>query len=131
MDFDRAAFDLDSRDRGVVEIREAIWHTYDDFQEHRLVGQRALTDDQCEVIARCIVFLKSDDEYRWPAWPFYYRVLRLVISLMSFGSLTGCFDSFYDVGGEMAVWPFYSEREYRTAKDAPVYFAGSSRRGAV
>ncbi len=100
----------------------AAWPLYDDFRKHRLANlPRILKRD----LARAILFLKSDNEYRWP------RVTGLrpdglsILGVLTMGFATrrrrrrneeGCRD----------VWPFYSRAEYEEARRTPPYLCGSA-----
>jgi len=125
-EYDDAAFDINTKDRGVIEIRQNIWLTYDDLRKHKMEGDWALTEDQMKIVKRCIVFLKSDFEYTWPKWPFYYRIVRPIIWLLSFGRLIIKSDKYFNGGGDLNVWPFISNAEYMSAKQEPKYCANNT-----
>lgn len=46
---------------------EFVWHFYCDFAEHTLRGERALSREERREWARAVLFLMTDEEYRWPA----------------------------------------------------------------
>jgi len=123
--YDDAAFDIDTDDRGVNEVYENIWLTYDDLRRHKLEGKWALSDEQKVIFKRAIVFLKSDSEYKWPKWPIYYRIARPIIWLLTFGRLCGKFDHHFNGHGDLNAWPFHSCKEFTEAKETPVYMSKS------
>ncbi len=125
-EYDNAAFDIKTKDPGVIDIRQNVWLTYDDLSRHKMEGKWALSNEQDVIIKRCIVFLKSNIEYKWPKWPLYYRVVRPFIWLISFGRLTDKLDSHFNGNGNLEVWPFFSEDEYEAAKKEPIYCAKST-----
>ena len=42
------------------------WFLYSDVREHRLVGRYAPTAETRRLIARAVLFLKTDHDYEWP-----------------------------------------------------------------
>jgi hypothetical protein len=120
-EYDDAVFDIDTRDLGVIEIRQSIWLTYDDLRRHKMNGEWALTTKQTEIIKRCIVFLKSNYEYKWLKWPLYYKAARPFVWLLSFGQLTEKLDKDFNRNGDLEAWPFFSKEEYEAAKKKPSY----------
>ncbi len=124
-EFDDAVFEIDTKDRGVNAIYDEVWLTYDDFTRHKLEGKWALNEEQIAIIRRAIVFLKSDFEYRWPKWPFYYKFSRPFIWLLSLGSLTKVLDARFNGNGDFEVWPFFSNEEYNEALQNPRYLANT------
>lgn len=120
-EYDDVVFDIKTKDAGVIEIRQNVWHTYDDLKKHKMEGVWALSSEQSIIIKRCIVFLKSNLEYTWPKWPLYYRAARPILWLISGGMLTRILDNHFNGGGELEVWPFFSAEEYEVAKTHPGY----------
>lgn len=120
-EYDDAVFDIRTKDSGVIEIIQNVWLTYDDLRRHKMEGEWALSSEQLDIIRRCIVFLKSNIEYKWPKWPLYYRAARPLLWLISGGKLTKILDSRFNGGGDLEVWPFFSAEEYEDAKGHPVY----------
>jgi len=54
-----------SKDAGLEEILWTVWTLYDDFRDHRFTGKDALPRELRRDLAKCILFLYSDQEYRW------------------------------------------------------------------
>ena len=112
-------------DPAVHEIAECLaWPHYDDFSEHRLVGDYALTDGRRKDFARAVLFLKSDCEYRWPkrsgvvGWGGYFR------RVFTFGLAKPKV-----IGGAVRYWPFWSEDDYRDALKRRPYLCGHEKSG--
>lgn len=124
-EYDDAVFDIDTKDQGVTEIYQNIWLTYDDLRRHKMKGKWALSETQLDIIKRAIVFLKSDCEYKWQKWPIYYRAMRPIIWLITFGQLTKVLDKYFNGDGELDVWPFYTSEEYEISRREPRYCAKS------
>jgi len=125
-EYDDAAFDINTKDKGVIEIRDNVWLIYDDLKRHKMEGKWALSKKQDTIVKRCIVFLKSDYEYRWPKLPLYYKVTRPFVWLISFGIITRKLDNYFNGNGSLDVWPFFTENEYVSAKNNPSYCAKST-----
>jgi len=45
---------------------ELCWGLYDDTRNHKLVKGDALSNESLNIISRSIMFLRSDQEYKWP-----------------------------------------------------------------
>ena len=50
----------------IQPMLELCWGLYDDTRQHKLRGSDKLSDESLKIIARCILFLHSDQEYKWP-----------------------------------------------------------------
>lgn len=57
---------LPSLDRDTWPIFQAAWGCYDDFHEHRLKGAYRPSRAQRQILARCVLFLRSGLPYEWP-----------------------------------------------------------------
>lgn len=123
--FDDAAWEIKTNDRGVTAVYEAIWLTYDDLTRHKMDGAHALSNEQLAVVKRAIVFLKSDREYTWPRWPLYYRVARPFLWMISFGVIAKRLDKHFHGNGDDEVWPFFTVEEYQMALKSPRYLKGA------
>jgi hypothetical protein len=107
-------------DLALHEIAECLaWPHYDDLSEHYLEGDYALSDGQRKDFARAVLFLKSDQEYRWPKRSglsglggYFRRLFRRGTAVPS------------DAGGDMRFWPFWSEEDYRAALARQPYLCG-------
>ena len=123
--FDDAAWEIETKDRGVTEIYEAMWLTYDDLTRHKMDGVHALSKEQIAVVKRALVFLKSDCEYKWQNWPLYYRVARPLLWLFSFGVVTKRLDLYFHGNGDDYAWPFFTVADYQVALKSPRYLNGT------
>jgi hypothetical protein len=80
---DRAAvIRRSTRDPGVEAVFWAIWGLYDDLRTHRLTGRWRLTRTTRREVARCLLFLQSNDEYLWPSvrWYGFFRIACMVLA---------------------------------------------------
>jgi hypothetical protein len=127
--FDDVAWKIETKDRGVTEIYQAMWLTYDDLTRHKMDGAHALSNEQLAVVKRAIVFLKSDCEYEWPSWPLYYRIARPLLWLVSFGVVTKRLDKHFHGNGDDVAWPFFKVEDYQTALNSPRYLNGAHNTG--
>jgi hypothetical protein len=113
-----------TKDLAVRAIENSLWCFYDDFKEHSLSGEWKLPDETKSIMARWIMFLHTDEEYRWPnmAWPgvrplqhgFFSRLFKGPQREQKFMS-AGCY----------AVWPFINKESFGKARQNPVLFAGN------
>ena len=83
----------DENDPAVEEAYHRVWSAYDDLKTHRMTGVYRLDRDGHRAIAQVVLFLQSDEEYRWPKedWLRASRVLLLVALAAVAGLLLGLF----------------------------------------
>ena len=118
---------LSSKDLAIFEIWWlAAWRLYDDFDEHTLTEEYGASDDERREIARCVLFLKTDQEYQWPRHSTLKELLGNLRYLISFGCL-----SVYDpmelldaTAGDLEAWPFIGLKDLEIARRRPPYLAG-------
>jgi len=123
-EFDDAALEIDTKDRGVHEIYTAMWLTYDDLRKHKMEGSWALTEAQMIIVKRAIVFLKSDCEYKRTKPPIFYKIVRPLLWLFSVGILTKQLDKHFNGNGDEDFWPFFCLSDYENAQKIPRYLNG-------
>lgn len=98
-------------DAGVRAVLDAAWELYSDLYEHRVeVAAR-----ERRVIARAIVFLRADQEYKWPEVPIALRLLLLIPNLLTLGLLGGVIGWWVDRHGDSACWPFVNRSDLEMA----------------
>lgn len=86
-------------DRGVHAIYVALAGYFDDFRELRLPETKVGVAEERQ-LARCVAFLESDVEYRWPR-------LRGVL-----GRFVRLLCRKPPDEGEASVWPFFEASEF-------------------
>ncbi len=111
-------------DLAVQAIEDSLWLVYDDFEKHKLDAEWVLPGGTKSQMARWVMFLHTDEEYRWPT--FRYPGLRplkhgLVSRLLNKPHREYEFMS----SGEYDVWPFISKEQFEHAKQNPVLLAAS------
>lgn len=116
--FDELAGSIRTVDRGVTEIRAAMWHLYDDLTRHRLTGSWTLSPSQEEAIGRCRLFLDSNIDYGWPKHRFTHPLLRVAIGFFTLGLVPRYLDKKRKAAGAWDAWPFVSEAELSDARRA-------------
>ena len=84
-------------------------------------GKHTLSKADINEISRYILFLKSDLEYQWPSFLQNTPVLRLLISVLTFGVLPSYVDSLYLKKGSTEIWPFFSYKDYKEQLSNPKY----------
>lgn len=121
---------LSSKDPAMFEIWWlAAWPLYDDFKEHTLTEEHSVSDEERREIAKCVLFLKTDQEYQWPRHSTLKQLLMDLKWLVSFG-LAGTYSSkelLDATAGDLEVWPFIRPQDLETARSQPPYLAGGKR----
>lgn len=112
-----------SPDDAVWEVfHKGAWCLYSDLKAHKLKGEHALPDADKSVVARWILFLKSDYEYGWPSSSFREAFLKSV-SLGLFGQST--LDK-WKAYGDVSYWPFVDRNQFNEAKKGKGYLGASN-----
>ena len=104
---------------------ELCWGLYDDTRNHRLIRADALREESWKIIARCILFLRSDREYEWPYFSTRHPLMQLsfedlILSVLTLGhhyrdKREEHIVSFYEWQklGDYEVWPFFRKSDYQ------------------
>jgi hypothetical protein len=116
--FDDRVFNIRTKDSGVLTIRDEMWHIYDDFSRHKQKGKWSLTIQYKAVAARCILFLKTNLEYRWPPKQSLFQSL---IRMLTFGLTSNFLEENWKSTGSLKVWPFFTIEEFEAANINPPY----------
>ncbi|MEO6259545.1 MAG: hypothetical protein ABIP63_04310 [Thermoanaerobaculia bacterium] len=77
--------------------------------------QRLTGEDRGE-IARWILFLESNGDYRWPSLPTWLRVLCVIPSILTFGLIWRPYRRWFEKQGDHRVWPFLDAGELKAAR---------------
>lgn len=103
-------FPRSEHDAALWSIYSQVWFYYSDTLEHTLAGKHALTDEGRAFIERCLLFLKSDLEFKWPPsklhiWYPFFRLIGLarIVNRKIEKEMTA---------GDTRVWPFLNRTEY-------------------
>ena len=109
-------------DPAISEVySKGAWLLYSDLQEYRLSGIHRLDDKTKTVIARWVLFLKTDLPYEWPVSTFKQGLLRLLSNLLTLGAANRFYAYRYQGSGDIDVWPFLRRSDYEAALQKPVY----------
>lgn len=111
-------------DSAVRAVGDTLWLVYDDFEKHKLDADRALPRSLKSQMARWVVFLHTDEEYRWPT--FNYPGLRP----LKHGVVSRLFNKpgreyEFMSSGDYEVWPFFTKEQFERVKQRPVLLADS------
>lgn len=100
-------------DPALWEIYVQVWFSYSDLKTHTLTGKYALSDTRRAFVERCILFMESDFDFRWPCQRFrpWYGVLRL----LGFRATLRRREEEEMSVGDIEVWPFLRKAEYEGA----------------
>ncbi|WP_256004870.1 hypothetical protein [Pedobacter deserti] len=107
-----------SDDEIIQPMLELCWGLYDDTRNHKLKGTDKLSNESLKIIARCILFLQSEQEYEWPYFNANNPLLKfslgeIIITILSIGQYYRdkrkeqeiAFAEFKKLGN-FEVWPF-------------------------
>ena len=102
-----------SADRIVDELPDIIWCNYDDTPE-QLLTPGHFGESGHDFINRIILFLKSDQEYRWPEWnpPSFRTFFRRLFRLQTADHERELFAQH----GDFNVWPFLRKEDFEESK---------------
>jgi len=108
----------------ILPMLTLCWGLYDDTRNHKLIRGDKLTDKSLKIIARCILFLNSDQEYEWPYFdtnsPFFkFTIKEHLINTLTFGryyhrkrkELELAYIEFQNFG-DYEYWPFMKKVDY-------------------
>ena len=116
---------LSSKDLAIVEIWWiAAWPFYGDLYQHTLTGEYRASDGERREIAKCVLFLKTDQEYQWPRQTGLKKSLMYLLWLVSFGRAGYRAKKLFHAAGDLEVWPFIRLKDLETARTRPPYLAG-------
>lgn len=108
----------------IQPVLELAWFLYDDTRKHRLKGNDAPSDFTIKEIARCILFLQSDQEYTWDYVDMTNPIMRfsfkdIMKSILTFGQhyrvAKQTREQEYEQlkkSGDFELWPFKTKAKY-------------------
>ena len=115
-----------SDDPALHEIfANGVWFLYDDLREYKRVGRDRLEANQRAFVARTLLFLKTNQPYRWPPTTGLRFLPHRIMAVATFGWLGRVWLRRHWRAGEASVWPFFGAEEFAAAKQSPVYLSGS------
>ncbi|WP_157372603.1 hypothetical protein [Photobacterium marinum] len=107
-----------SEDMAIREIAWlGAWGLYSDTKEYKLRGKNALCSTDKSMVARWVLFLKSDFEYSWPTPTLKERILHK----LSFGFLGKSIRQQNSIDGDLQYWPFVDQAQFNAAKTRTGY----------
>jgi hypothetical protein len=113
-----------STDFVISEIYDSMWLFYDDFTKHKLEGEWALPKETKKLMARWVIFLHSNEEYKWPTFR-YAGVRPLEHNWLSRILKKPEKERKFMESGNYDVWPFINLESYNDAKQNPKLLSGS------
>jgi hypothetical protein len=109
-------------------LDDSLWATYEDIGTHKLTGENTVSYDLKQRIARWLVFLYSDSEYRWPK--ISNAGFRDLQANSSFGKFIRTIFGYEEKSlafmrcSDYTVWPFFTREEYEHAIKNPILLKG-------
>ena len=108
----------------IQPMLELCWGLYDDTRQHKLKGSDKLSEESLKIIARCILFLHSDQDYNWPYFDTNNPLLKfsfkeVVVSILTLGQYYRdkrkqhhqAYLEFKTLGN-FDIWPFQKVEDY-------------------
>ena len=132
----------ESDDAIIRPMLELCWGLYSDTRKHKLTNSDKLTDEALKIIARCILFLHSDEEYKWPYLSnnnplLTFSLKDLILSILTLGhhyrnKREEQAISYYEWQklGDYDVWPFFKKSEYEKQLKKQPFLNGRQTTGA-
>lgn len=118
---------LQSKDRAIRAIRLRAWHLYDDLRQYKLKGKYAIPPKDKSVVARWLLFLKTDLEYEWPTHPSE-TWWGMLLSLFSLTLIPKMFwNKKWTHSGNSKYWPFIREKDFKKIRRTPRLLSGAGR----
>lgn len=117
-----AAFDRldESADDAIDQIYCKLWTTYCDFKTHKMGRCQGMTREARRMLARWILFLKSDRPYEYPI----HGCHPLLLTILTLGLYRKPAPETF---GDSDYWPYFRESDFREDQRKPVYLAGDRR----
>lgn len=131
-----------SDDPIIQPMLELCWGLYDDTRQHKLTKSDELTQEALKIIARCILFLRSDREYEWPYFGMNNPLLKfslkdLILTILTLGhhyrnkreeQLTSYYE--WQKLGDYEVWPFFRKADYQKQLKLQPFLNGQQKANA-
>jgi len=108
---------------------KGAWFLYSDLEEYRLSGIHRLDENTKSVVARWVLFLKTDLPYQWPVSSLKQGLFRFIANFFTLGAANKSYASKYRACGDIEVWPFLRRADYELALQNPVYLNKKESRG--
>lgn len=127
---------MSSSDGAIDAIARLTWFYYDDIRTHKLQGKYEPTKEGRQLLARCVLFLRSDFEYSlagpvmipiaYSIWVSISRSLRTRTSLVKNWKTTRAKIHQTHRAIDKGYFPFQNPDDYNEALKHPVYLAGAA-----
>jgi len=127
-----------SDDLGIRPVLEMAWCLYDDRRNHKLKRNDALSVFAIKEIARCILFLQSEQEYDWNYVDMTNPIMRfsfkdIMQSILTFGQHYREAKRFREQeyqqmkkSGDFELWPFKTKADYEKQLKNQPFLSGIS-----
>ena len=114
-----------SQDPAISAVLDDAWFLYDDLQTHRLAGRWRIVGKRREVVARWVLFLKTEREYEWPQSNPFVRFPMGIANLVTLGTVAILWRRRESRIGDPSVWPFLRRSDFEEANAHPPYLVGA------
>ena len=107
-----------SSDRSVSAIHGYAWLLFDDLNEHKAKGKHVLDKANKQTVARCVLFLRSEETYTYPPFTFlkeldFKTFAKALLNIFTFGMFLKLLPEYDDFEnhGDTSVWPFENKEQ--------------------
>jgi hypothetical protein len=130
------SIECQSDDTAIRPVLEMAWCLYDDTRNHNLKGKDALSGFAIKEIARCILFLMSDQEYTWNYVDMTHPIMRfsftdMMKSILTFGqhyrNVKQTRQQEYEQmkkSGDFELWPFKTKAQFEEQLEKQPFLNG-------
>ncbi len=110
-----AQFPRSAEDSAIPAIKANVWMLYSDLRQHKLTGKHAPNAENRAILERCVLFLESDLEFKWPVPKI--SLTNILTNLWSRVRLEK--PARQPSEGDEDVWPFFRRQDYDTYSASP------------
>ena len=122
-------YPISKSDPVIHALNDSLWATYEDISTHKLTGENAASEEMKRRVACWLVFLYSEEEYRWPRiGDSGFRDLHAdswlgnaIRALFGYEEKSAEFMAH----GDYDVWPFLQREEFAEALKKPILLKGN------
>lgn len=108
---------LRDADQAMNQIYCQLWTTYCDFREHRMGLKHGMTREGRRLLARWIMFLKSERPYEYPI----HGCLATIIKWITLGLVRKADPM---TAGDAEYWPYFRRTDFEADLAKPRYLSG-------
>jgi hypothetical protein len=110
-----AQFPRSAEDSAIPAIKANAWILYSDLRQHKLTGKYAPNAEIRAILERCVLFLETDLEFKWPVPKI--SLTNILTNVWPKVRLEK--QAPQPSEGDEDVWPFFRRQDYDTYSASP------------